>query len=327
MAPNAVNSVAPARQFALGEVMIEQLQAGTRDDACDYAQVLPQLLTQSGSRADIYPSENYYYFSFARAGSLFAGSIRLASDRRDAGRVDYVCYEANRAWLPPGDEIRVYRQLSASDGVTVSRLSPRSYRVEYGGAATTFVLHQLDHVSPGTPLLPSETRVGRTLDDSGTAFELIFNSAINQLYFVRDRGSGVPDQFLAVMPNTEISRRTGFVYYHNRAGERQILVAVNHTESLLNTAFDGPFDHLPENDYAAIGFWNYVYKVYPEIRGMHTAGGTVSDDGMIFSLAPYRLYTQSDDLGFIEACVQRHRNEDDRVACMIWGVDDGGAGG
>src|SRR3546814_13887020 len=101
------------------------------------------------------------------------------------------------------------------------------------------------------------------------------------------------------MPNTEISRRTGFVYYHNRAGERQILVAVNHTESLLNTAFDGPFDHLPENDYAAIGFWNYVYKVYPEIRGMHTAGGTVSDDGMIFSLAPYRLYTHSDALDII----------------------------
>src|SRR3546814_15996719 len=62
----------------------------------------------------------------------------------------------------------VYRHVSASDGVTESRLSPRSYLVEYGGAATTFVLHQLDHVSPGASLLPSETRVGRTLDDSGT---------------------------------------------------------------------------------------------------------------------------------------------------------------
>src|SRR3546814_13509514 len=76
MTLNAVNSVTPVRQFALGEVMIEQLQAGTRDDACDYAQVLPQILTQAGSRADIYPSENYYYFSFARAGSLFSGSMR-----------------------------------------------------------------------------------------------------------------------------------------------------------------------------------------------------------------------------------------------------------
>src|SRR3546814_3821522 len=112
------------------------------------------------------------------------------------------------------------------------RRPPRSTRTDTlfpyttlfrSGAATTFVLHQLDHVSPGASLLPSETRVGRTLDDSGTAFELIFNSTINQLYFVRDRDSGVPDQLLAVMPNTEISRRTGFVYYHNRAGERQIL--------------------------------------------------------------------------------------------------------
>jgi hypothetical protein len=317
------HSAAQDRHFAFGEVMVEQLQIGTRNDACDYAQVLPQLLTQSGPRADVYPSENYYYFSFARAGSLFKGSIRLSSDRRDAGGIDYVCYESNRSWMLAGDRIRVYRQLSLADGVAVSRLSAHAYRVQYGNAATTFILHQLDHTSPGTPLRPGETRVGRILDDSGAAFELIFNSEINNFYFVLDTDSGSPDQFFQVAANADVSDRTGFVYYHNPSSERRTLVAVNQGESLLNTAFDGPFDHLPENDFAEIDFWNYVYKVYPAMRGMHTPGGTVSGDGMIFSLAPYRLYDKVDDLGFIEACVQRHHVEDARVACMIWGDDVG----
>jgi len=321
-APITDPTAAPARHFALGEVMIEQLQAGNRDDACDYAQVLPQLLKQAGPSADVYPSENYYYFSFSRAGSLFSGSIRLASDRRDAGGIDYVCYESNRNWVPPGDEIRVYLQLSQADGVSVSRLAPRAYRVTFAGEATTFVLHQLDHTSPGTPLRLGEARVGRTLDDSGTAFELVFHSAINNFYFVLDPQSGAPDEFFAVAPNTDVSRRTGFVYYRSPTSGRRTLVAVNQHESILNTAFDGPFDHLPENDYVEIGFWDYVYKAYPEMTRSHTPGGTVSDDGMIFSLAPYRLYDRIGDLGFIEACTKQFRVEDERVACMIWGRDD-----
>lgn len=321
-APLTGNAVVPARHFALGEVMIEQLRAGSRDDACDYAQVLPQLLKQAGPTADVYPSENYYYFSFSRAGSLFSGSIRLSSDRRDAGGIDYVCYESNRSWVPPGDEIRVYLQLSQADGVSVSRLSPRSYRVKFGDQATTFVLHQLDHTSPGTPLRSGETRVGRTLDDSGAAFELIFHAAINNFYFVLDPQSGAPDDFFTVSPNTDVSRRTGFVYYRSPGSGRRTLVAVNQSESILNSAFDGPFDHLPENDYVEIGFWNHVYRAYPELAGSHTPGGTVGDDGMIFSLAPYRLYHHIGNLGFIEACIKRFRTEDDRVACMIWGLDD-----
>lgn len=322
-APITNNAQVPARHFALGEAMIEQLQVGTRDDACDYAQVLPELLKQAGPIADVYPSENYYYFSFSRAGSLFSGSIRLSSDRRDAGGIDYICYESNRSWVPSGDEIRVYLQLSSADGVNVSQLSPRSYRVKFGGEATTFALHRLDHTTPGTPLRPSEARVGRTLDDSGAAFELIFHSAINNFYFVLDPRSGAPDEFFRVAPNTDVSRRTGFVYYRSPTSGRRTLVAVNQNESILNTAFDGPFDHLPENDYVEIGFWDYVYKAYPEMVRSHTPGGTVSDDGMIFSLAPYRLYERIGDLGFIDACITQFELEDERVACMIWGRDDG----
>ncbi|PCI44409.1 MAG: hypothetical protein COB49_11165 [Alphaproteobacteria bacterium] len=309
----------PVRNFALNENMIGEIAVGNRNDACDYSEVLPQLLAQIGPEANIYPSENYYYFSFNHAGSLFSGSLRLSSDRRDDGEIDYVCYESYRSWIHADDGIHVQKHLSAVDGVMVEKLSALSYRVKYGGEQTRFFLHKLDHTRPGSPLLQNDIRVSRTQDESGAAFELIFNSKINDFYFLLDLQMSAPDGFIRSAPNTLISRRTGFVYYHNPARKRHVLVGVNRREALLNSYFDGPFDHLPENDYIEIGFWDFVYKAYPNMIGNHTPGGTIDADGMIFSIRPYRLYDQTSDLGFIESCIEKNQSEIDRIACMIWG--------
>ena len=317
--PETIGASDNARNFTLNENFISELSAGNREDACDYTEVLPQLLSQIGSEANIYPSENYYYFTFNRAGSLFSGSLRLSSDRRDNGEIDYICYEAYRSWVQSGDEIRVIKHLSSVDDVTVEKLSPLSYMVEYGGLQTRFSLHQLDHTTAGSKLLKNEIRVGRSQDESGAAFELIFNSTINDFYFLLDLTNGAPDQFVKSAPNTVISRRTGFVYYYNPTNERYLLVAVNRREAILNSPFDGPSDHLPENDYIEIEFWDYVHKAYPDMIGKHTPGGTISADGMIFSIMPYRLYRQTGELGFIETCAQESHTEIDRITCMIWG--------
>ena len=314
----------PPRQFIINENTIEELSLGSRAAACDYRQVLPQLLKQIGSNADIYPSENYYYFSFNRAGSLFSGSLRLSSDRRDKGQLDYICYESYRSWIEAGSEIHVYKHLSSDDGVSIERLSAHTYRVSYGEAQTIFSLYQPDHISPGSRLSPSETRVGRTLDESGSAFELIFNSKLNNFYFLLDQQLldsqiSVPDHLIRSAPNTLISRRTGFVYYQSTNNKRYVLVAINQQESLLNSMFDGPSDHLPENSYSRLKFWDYVYQVYPGLVGKHTPGGTVNAQGDIFSLMPYRLYDQTSELDFIEACAHRHHTENDKINCMIWG--------
>ena len=98
-----------------------------------------------------------------------------------------------------------------------------------------------------------------------------------------------------------------------------MLVAVNRQETLLNSHFDGPYDHLPENDYAEIGFWDYVYKAYPDMINNHTPGGTVDDDGMIFSIRPYRLYDHVGSLEFVETCAAITGSDLDRLSCIIWG--------
>lgn len=301
--------------------MFTELAAGNRETACDYTEVLPELLVQTASETIVYPSENYYYFSFNRAGSLFSGSLRFSSDRRNRGEIDYVCYESNRNWLQPGMEIRVQKHLSSADGVSVKKVSDLTYRVKYAGKQTLFKLHRLDQQSPGeATLLQSDIRVGRTQDESGAAFELIYNSKINDFYFILDLPMSVPDQLIKIAPNTYISRRTGFVYYHNHTDNRYVLIAVNHQEVKLNSYYDGPFDHLPENDYANTGFWNYVYKVYPDMKGRHTPGGTIKKDGMIFAVRPYRLYDKTENLGFIEFCAKKYHKEIDKISCMIWGT-------
>ncbi len=309
----------PIRHFSLHQNVIESLAVGNLTEACNYRELLPQLLAQAGAEAYIYPSENYYYFSFDRAGSSFSGSLRLSSDLRDQGEMDYVCYQSYRSWIEPGDEIRVQKRLSAEDGITIEKIDARQYRVTYSGKETLFTLHTLDHESEGAPLMAKERRVGRTQDDSGAAFELLYNQTLNDFYFLLDEKGSVPDDLLQLAPYTAVSRRTGFVYYHAVNTKRYVLVAVNERETRLNSYFDGPFDHLPENDYGAIGFWGYVYKAYPDMIGNHTPGGTVSDDGMIFSIRPYRLYDQTNMLGFVEICANQHPSETKKIACMIWG--------
>jgi len=308
------------RTFMLNEDMVEDLAVGSLPTACDFNEVLPQLLAQIGPDADIYPSENYYYFSFNRAGSLFSGSLRLASDRRDKGILDYVCYQSYRSWVPPGDEIRSFQHLSTAEGVVVEKLSSDVYRVAFDGAETRFSLHRLDHTKPSASLLPGDKFIGRLQDESGAAFELIYNADINEFYFLADLQAGVPEAFSNPAPDVLVSRRTGFVYYHPVNSDRFLLIAVNGGEVALNTYFDGPFDHLPENDFEALNFWDYVYKVYPALAGNHTPGGTVDDDGMIFSIRPYRHYNKVGDLSFVSACTQTRQTELDRLTCLIWGL-------
>lgn len=308
-----------ARHFSLNERMLEELRVGSRATACDYSEVLPQLLTQIGLEADIYPSENYYYFSFNRAGSVFSGSLRLSSDRRDNGEVDYICYESYKDWVSKNDRIYVQQRLSAADGVIVKKLSKRSYLVNYGNTQTQFYLHQLDHHSPGAPLLPGDIRIGRSQDDSGATFELIFNTTINNFYFLLDKQYSAPDEYKQIAKNTSISKRTGFVYYHHEGSKRFVLVAVNRQQVESNSFYDGPFDHLPENDFDELGFWSYVYKAYPGMINSHSPGGEINGSDMIFSLRPYRLYGEIDQLQFIENCAEKNHAEINRISCLIWG--------
>ena len=75
----------------------------------------------------VYPTENYFYFSFVNAGIVYAGNIRLAARDRDQGKVQFAYQERPRDWNPePKDRHNVF---GAEQGVKVERAGPLTYRV------------------------------------------------------------------------------------------------------------------------------------------------------------------------------------------------------
>lgn len=311
----------PSRRFSLNERMIEDLGTTSDPAACDPKSVLIDLLTQLGPTANVYPTENYAYFQFYKGRKSYSGSLRFALDRRNQGIVDFVCYETYASWLEPDDSTDVYAQLSAKDGVMVTRAADLKYKVTIAGVATLFSLNNLDQ-SPNAAVLAANDRfVGRSFDESGLSFDIVYDHKQKAFFFVLDARGPVRDVFVEVSPKVFLGRRTGFVFYQDTSPDRLVLVAAHSEELFRNGWLDGPFDHLPENFYETNGFWEAVYDAYPDLKGRLTPGGQFVDNDMIFAVAPYRSYTSQTDLGFIKDCTERVAAADERIVCLTAPVD------
>ena len=69
-------------------------------------------------RVKVYPTENYFYFSFFHRNIRFAGNIRLDVTDRDEGKVHFAYYEDLSEWTYY-DESITHRILDAQACVSV----------------------------------------------------------------------------------------------------------------------------------------------------------------------------------------------------------------
>jgi len=306
-----------ARHFALNEDLIRDSGTPADPRACNPAGVLSDLFRQIGPVAHVYPSENYYYFQFFRGGKSYSGDLRLGVDFRDKGQVQFICYETYASWLEEDMRSSVQRMLSSADGVIVRKAADLQYDVTFHGATVRFMLNKLDQTPDNSILRMGEAFVGRCLDDSGIAFDLVYNKSQKAFYYVLDTKGSVRDAFVAVRSRVYIGKRTGFVFFEDAAPKRYVLIAVNTEEVYKNSPYDGPFDHLPENYYGRIGFWHYVNDAFPQLIGKLTAGGTYRDSELIFGITAYREYGTQKDLSFIDECLKKHLNGDGLLSCLI----------
>ena len=60
--------------------------------------VFAYVLNSLPDRVKVYPTENYFYFSFELNGSPFAGNIRLDASDRDQGKVQFGYFEQTTGW-------------------------------------------------------------------------------------------------------------------------------------------------------------------------------------------------------------------------------------
>ncbi len=268
LAASAAAAQPPVPQLHTHQSYMGQVLQPTTLDVADPMKVFAFVFNSLPDRVNVYPTENYYYFTFTHNGVDYAGDIRLSAGDRDKGKVQFAYYEQMSGWLEetPG----FFQALDASNGVKLEKLERFVYQMTYGGKSVIFELNDLSRVKPpADALAPKETFIGPVFDDSGVRFFLVYNAAINNFLYILDETVDVTDDF-ATGPRGDrilVGKSTGFVFYRDRRRDRKILIGIYGENVDVNNYFDGPFDQLPDNFIEGEALRDAILKVQPNLKG------------------------------------------------------------
>ena len=204
----------------------------------------------------VYPSENYYYWQLDIDGHHITGNLRLPAKQRDDGFVSFAYSERRvlkRAVDEQSDPDRIAGRalVGAEDGVILKKVRRGVYDMGYSDHFVRFHLEDLSQQAPeGGFMLEGEEFVGRTFDESGIPFILLYQRKAGYLFWVLDetRAGQVAEHFVELRPQVLMGRRSRFVFQIDaEASSRKVLIAVHAVSVRANDYYDGPFDQLPEN--------------------------------------------------------------------------------
>jgi hypothetical protein len=310
----------PAPQLHTHQTYIEQVTRPTTLDVADPMAVFAFVLDSLPDHVKIYPTENYYYFTFSHNGLDYAGNIRLDASDRDKGKVQFAYYEQTNGWLD--DTPGFYQAFDASNGVKLEKLDRFVYRLTYNDKSVVFELNDLSQVKPpANALARSETFIGPVFDDSGVRFFLVYNAAVNNFLYILDETVSVADDFIGGPrgDRTLVGKRTGFVFYRDHRRDRKILIGVYGENFDVNNYFDGPFDQLPDNFIEGETLRNAILKVQPNLKGQIDRFGGTPDGELRYMIGPYKLYKHPEEFKSTERCAQRHHgSEAAYYRCFIY---------
>lgn len=298
---------------------LEEVTRRTALDIDDRLAVFAYVFDSLPERVKVYPTENYYYFSFYYNGAPYDGNIRLDASDRDQGKVHFGYSESISEWR---EETPVnYIRLDESHGVKVEKLERFLYRVTYGNKSVIFELNDLSQVKPpATALGPDEQFIGPIFDESGIRFFLVHNSRFKIFHYILDETVLVADQFV-VSPRTDrilIGKRTAYAFYRDQHLDRKILIGVYEANARVNNYFDGPFDQLPDNFLEGDILRRLILEIEPDLDGKIDRFGGSPDGSERYMIAPYLYYQAPDDLYVFEHCATSRRVPPARYAtCFV----------
>jgi hypothetical protein len=321
--PAAAQPIVPELQT--NQSYIEDVTRATTLNIDDPMAVFGFVLAQLPERVKVYPTENYFYFSFMHNGIRYAGNIRLDAGNRDDGKTDFAYFEDTAQWY---DDAPVkHLLLDASRGVTVEKIERLLYRVSYQGRSVVFALNDLSHVKPPAGVLgPDETFIGPIFDESAIRFFLTYNPKLRIFHYVLDETEKVPEQFFSPKKTDRIlvGKRTGFAFYRDHRLNRKILIGVFQGNMRANNYFDGPFDQLPDNFIEGEALRNAILAVRPQLKGHIDRFGSAPDGSIRFMIGPYLPYREISDLDPVHLCAQRKQKQPDYYRCFV--TDDESSG-
>jgi len=299
-------ALAQAPRLETNEAYIAEATRASTLAVDDPMAVLRFVLASLPDRVKVYPTENYYYFSFLAGGIRYAGNLRLAAAERDQGRVHFEYYQDRGGWSREG--VAHTLVLGAAEGVGVERLEPYAYRVSYADRSVVFALNDLSlHKPPAGLVGGDEKLLGPIFDESGIRFFLVYNTRLKLFHYVLDESEGVADAFFPAKRTNRIviGRRTGFAFYRDRRLNRKILIGVFEANAELNTYFDGPFDQLPENFIQGEELREAIIDSDPVVAGQIDRLGNFLDGSGRYLIQPYMLYRRESQLDVAQRCVEK----------------------
>lgn len=304
----AVAQTSDLPQVHTNEAYVDEVSRETSLNTADPMTVFAFVFDSLPDRVKVYPTENYYYFSFVHKGVPFDGNLRLDASERDSGKIHFAYSEDITDWR--GETPLTHVLLDTSYGVTVEKVERFLYRVSYKGKSVLFALNDLSAVRPPASALgPDDRFVGPIFDESGVRFFLIFNARLKIFHYVLDETIRVVDDFFPSRRTDRIviGKRTGYAFYRDHKLERKILIGVYDGNSRVNNYFDGPFDQLPDNFIEGDTFRDMLIAVEPALKGKIDRFGGSPDGSQRYMIAPYYYYQSQEDLDPFDRCATDRR--------------------
>ncbi len=294
---------AAAQDIRTNEHYIDALKQSHPLDVTDLMAVFRSLFAALPDSVKVYPTENYYYFTFFNDGIEFAGNFRLDASDRDNGVLHFAYFTAYAQWNQ--ELTSSYKALTAEDGVMVEPLDGLTYKVTHDGKSVTFNLNDLSHVRPSSGILsPHERYLGPIFDESGIEMFLMFNTTLNIFHYILNETGLVTEVLMpsGVSDRIWIGHRTGFAYFSDRLRNRKILIGVFNGNSLVNNYFDGPFDQLPDNFIKGDELKDALEAAFPSIKGKIDRFGNAEGGQTRILITPYVHYDTHYELQYFSEC-------------------------
>ncbi|MEM9223267.1 MAG: hypothetical protein AAGB11_12805 [Pseudomonadota bacterium] len=302
-APAAVAAEKPDVLVHTNQDMVEEVTWVSDLDVSDELAVLELVLNSLPDTVTVYPTENYFYFSFYDNAIKYAGNLRLDVSERDEGFVNFIYFEEFNGWHTELTEFG--RKLGPDDGVDVSKVDDLTYTITFRDRTVTFNLNDLSGVTPPAQSVgDDETVIGPVFDESGMRFFLVFNKSSKTFIYFLDETVPFADR-LRPVEGTErmyLGQRTGFVFYDDIDLNRLILVAVFAENTGVNNYLDGPFDQLPDNFLEGNVLIDSILAVDPHLEGQLDRFGNTPDGQSRYLIAPYMQFDEVEETVFIEDC-------------------------
>lgn len=301
----AQTAAKPSGTVSYNQTFIEGLYSALNlnDEMAVFAHVFDGL----PDKVVVYPTENYFYWSFNANGRAIWGNLRLDAGDRDQGvlHLGYFEYDENGKFQ---DYDGWEKRITAKDGVTVTKVSRFVYTVAYKGKTVTFELNDIGMTPPKkAKLRADEVFVGPVFDESGVKFFLVFSKAENHFIYVLNEDGAPSETFKAFGKRVMVGRRTGFAYYLDTANTRKVLVAINGKNAERNNYYDGPFDQLPDNYVDQTNIRKYLELAYPYVKGKINRFGVLKDEkGSRVAVGAYYIYNHESELSFVDSCVKTY---------------------